>query len=208
MSPIGRAIRHQPTCVEVPCVVDRSGVNPTHVGEVAPQCAALKVHLRRAADGTLSGIAGKQVTVDLAGTDARNITDVAVSANIVSGQSRFAALRSFELWACNGAAGSDCSTSAGFAKVYTSAPDAFPGDAPRPICPELILRNFVTPKFKATHLQLRVLTSQCTGGPAYQGDQEATPANTDCDTGVVAASTRRFVRTAEIQAFSDDSTQN
>jgi extracellular elastinolytic metalloproteinase len=53
-----------------------------------------------------------------------------------------------------------------------------------------------------------VLTSQCTGGPAYQGDQEATPANTDCGTGVAATSTRRFVRTTEIQAFSDDSTQN
>jgi extracellular elastinolytic metalloproteinase len=162
----------------------------------------------RAADGTLSGIAGKQVTINLAGTEAREITHVQVSAMIGTTDSRFAALRSFELWACNGAAGSDCSTSAGFAKVYTSAADVFPGDAPRPIGPELILRNFVTPKFKATHLQLRVLTSQCTGGPAYQGDQEATPANTDCDPGVAATSTRRFVRTAEIQAFSDDSTQN
>jgi hypothetical protein len=28
------------------------------------------------------------------------------------------------------------------------------------------------------------------------------------DTGVAATSTRRFVRTAEIEAFSDDSTQN
>jgi extracellular elastinolytic metalloproteinase len=92
--------------------------------------------------------------------------------------------------------------------VYISAADAFPGDAPRPIGPQLILRNFQVPKFKATHLQLRAVTSQCTGGPAYQGDQELTPANTDCDTGVAANSTRRFVRTAEIQAFSDDSTQN
>src|SRR5512133_3976750 len=44
----------------------------------------------RAADGTLSGIAGKQLTIDLAGTDARNITDVAVSGMIAPGQSRFA----------------------------------------------------------------------------------------------------------------------
>jgi alpha-galactosidase len=28
-------------CVEVPCVVDRSGVHPVHVGELPPQCAAL-----------------------------------------------------------------------------------------------------------------------------------------------------------------------
>ncbi|MFD0713920.1 alpha-glucosidase/alpha-galactosidase [Paenibacillus sp. GCM10027626] len=28
-------------CVEVPCLVDRSGVNPTYVGDLPPQCAAL-----------------------------------------------------------------------------------------------------------------------------------------------------------------------
>jgi hypothetical protein len=160
----------------------------------------------RAADGTLSGIAGKQITIDLAGTAARNITDVAVSGMIAPGQSRFSGLRSFELWACNAAAGSDCSTDAGYAKVYTSAGDAFPGDAPRPVGPQLILRDFTVPKFKATHLRLRVLTSQCTGGPGYQGEQDLDPANlTDCDSNVsasTAVSSRRFVRTAEIQAFS------
>jgi hypothetical protein len=164
----------------------------------------------RAADATLSGIAGKQITIDLAGTDAREIKHVQVSAMIAPGQSRFAALRSFELWACNAAAGADCSTAAGFAKVYTSAADAFPGDAPRPIGPELILRDFQVPKFKATHLRLVVLANQCTGGPAYQGEQDADPAaTTDCDTNVsasTAASSRRFVRTAEIQAFTDDPT--
>jgi hypothetical protein len=162
----------------------------------------------RAADGTLSGIAGKQITVDLAGTDARNITDVEVSAMINPTQSRFAGVRSFELWACNAAAGANCSTDAGYTKVYTSSADAFPGDAPRPIAPQLIMRDFGTPKFKATHLRLRVLTTQCTGGPAYQGEQDADPANnTDCDTGVAAASTRRFVRVAELQAFSSDPTK-
>ena len=29
------------TCVEVPCLVDRNGIQPTHVGELPPQCAAL-----------------------------------------------------------------------------------------------------------------------------------------------------------------------
>ena len=28
-------------CVEVPCLVDRTGVRPTHVGELPPQLAAL-----------------------------------------------------------------------------------------------------------------------------------------------------------------------
>jgi hypothetical protein len=162
----------------------------------------------RAADGTLSGILGKQITIDLAGTEARNVTDVAVSAMIAPGQSRFAGLRSFELWACNAAAGANCSTDAGYSKVYTSAGDAFPGDAPRPIGPHLILRDFKVPKFKATHLRLRVLTNQCTGGPAYQGEQDLDPtATTDCDINVsssTAVSSRRFVRTAEIQVFSSE----
>jgi extracellular elastinolytic metalloproteinase len=162
----------------------------------------------RAADGTLSGIAGKQITINLAGTEARTITDVGVSAMIAPGQGRFAALRSFELFACNAAAGADCSTDAGYTKVYTSAGDAFPGDAPRPNGPQLILRDFKMPKFKATHLRLRVRSNQCTGGPAYQGEQDADPAaTTDCDTNVsesTAVSSRRFVRTAEIQAFSSE----
>ncbi len=163
----------------------------------------------RAADGTLSGIAGKQVTIDLAGTKAQAISHVEVSAMINPGQSRFAALRSFELWACDSAT-SDCSTDAGYTKVYTSAADAFPGDAPRPNAPQLIMRDFQLPlKVKATHLRLRVLTSQCTGGPAYQGEQDADPsATTDCDTNVSAASTRRFVRVSEIQAFSADPTKD
>jgi len=162
----------------------------------------------RDAAGTLTGIAGKQVTVDLAGAKAQAITDVEVSAMINPGQSRFAALRSFELWACDSAL-SNCATDAGYTKVYTSGPDAFPGDAPRPSAPQLIMRDFTLPlKVKATHLRLRVLTSQCTGGPAYQGEQDADPiATTDCDTNVAANSTRRFVRVSEIQAFSGDPTK-
>jgi extracellular elastinolytic metalloproteinase len=157
----------------------------------------------RAADGTLSGIAGKQITIDLAGTSARRVTDIAVSAMIGPGQSRFSALRAFEIWACNAASGADCSSDSGYTRKYTSSPDAFPGDAPRPIGPQLILRDFNVPNFNATHVRLRVLTSQCTGGQAYQGEQDADPANaTDCDSNVAAASSRRFVRTAEIQVFS------
>jgi extracellular elastinolytic metalloproteinase len=162
---------------------------------------------RNPADSTLSGIVGKQVTVDLAGTEPRDITHVEVSAMINPGQSRFAALRRFEIWACN-ATTANCATNAGFTLVFTSADDAFPGDAPRPIQPELIMRDFTIPKTKATHLRLRVLTSQCTGGPAYQGEQDADPGNaTDCDSNVAATSTRRFVRAAELEAFSFDPTE-
>jgi extracellular elastinolytic metalloproteinase len=162
----------------------------------------------RAADGTLSNIAGQQVTIDLAGTKAQSISHVEVSAMINPGESRFAALRSFELWACD-SAHSDCSTDAGYTKVFTSGANAFPGDAPRPNSPQLIMRDFQLPlKVKATHLRLRVLTSQCTGGPAYQGQQDADPVITDCDTNVASNSTRRFVRVAEIQAFSADPTKD
>jgi hypothetical protein len=162
----------------------------------------------RAADGTLSNIAGQQVTINLAGDKAQQIAHVEVSAMINPTESRFAALRSFELWACD-SAHSDCSTDAGYSKVFTSGANAFPGDAPRPTAPELIMRDFQLPlKVKATHLRLRVLTSQCTGAPAYQGQQDADPAITDCDTNVASNSTRRFVRVAEIQAFSADPTKD
>jgi len=94
--------------------------------------------------------------------------------------------------------------------VYSSAGNAFPGDAPRPIVPQLILRDFAIPKTMATHLRLRVAASQCTGNQAYQGDQDAEPTNNaDCDSNVstsTAASSRRFVRVAEIQAFTSDPT--
>jgi extracellular elastinolytic metalloproteinase len=85
--------------------------------------------------------------------------------------------------------------------VVTSAEDAFPGDAARPVAPMLLLRNWTFPAIRATHLRFVVLDSQCTGGPVYQGEQDADPFNaTDCDTAGPEAS--RFVRAAEVQAFS------
>jgi extracellular elastinolytic metalloproteinase len=44
-----------------------------------------------------------------------------------------------------------------------------------------------------------VLTNQCTGGPAYQGDQDDDPENiTDCDEG---SDQDLNVRAAELQVF-------
>jgi alpha-galactosidase len=43
-------------CVEVPCVVDRTGVNPTHIGEVAPQCAALNRTFSNVCDLTVRAV--------------------------------------------------------------------------------------------------------------------------------------------------------
>ncbi|MDQ4029930.1 MAG: hypothetical protein M3168_02700 [Actinomycetota bacterium] len=70
---------------------------------------------------------------------------------------------------------------------------------PRPRAPELIARSFDVPRTKATHVRLRVVANQCTGAPAYQGEQDADPANpTDCDSATVNG-TR--VRAAELQVF-------
>ena len=149
---------------------------------------------------------GKQVTVDLAGTEAVNVKHVNVSALVFSGQNRFTALRSFELWACNSKK-ADCSTGAGFSKVYSSPANAFPGDAPRPISPIMLLRGFDIPNTKATHLRLVVKTNQCTGGPEFQGDQDADPINNpDCD--LNPTPDVRFVRVAELQAFGESGSVN
>ncbi len=66
------------------------------------------------------------------------------------------------------------------------------------------MRSFDVPQTKATHVRLRVVTNQCTGGPAYQGDQDDDPANsTDCDENTLPGfnvnGTR--VRAAELQVF-------
>jgi hypothetical protein len=153
------------------------------------------------AAGNLS-VDGKRVTVDLAGDDAEKIRFVQVSALLSNNANRFTALRQFELWACNADVGADCSSDAGFSLVYTSPADAFPGNPPRPVVPHMLLRSFDIPDTQATHLRLVVKTNQCTGGPAFQGDQDADPAvNADCDSNVAANSSRNFVRAAELQAF-------
>jgi hypothetical protein len=154
------------------------------------------------ATGPLS-VDGKKVTIDLAGTKAVHVRSVQVSAMLRAGQSRFSALRQFEVWACN-ADKDNCSTDAGFTKVYTSRADAFPGNSPRPVSPNLILRSFDIPNTKATHLRFVVKTNQCTGGPNFLGEQDADPTNaTDCPS--AGPATTKIVRAAEFQAFEDES---
>ena len=156
---------------------------------------------------SLDGVAGKQVTVDLAGTAPQRVTQVNVSALLrpsVDGdadpgpQNRFSALRSFQLLACN-AKVADCSTDTGFTSVFTSPANAFPAQAFRPVAPDLNLRQFTIPPTLATALRLRVLTSQCTGNPLYAGEQDSDPtAATDC---AANSQFRTQVRIAEFQAF-------
>ncbi|MFL5931930.1 MAG: M36 family metallopeptidase [Gaiellaceae bacterium] len=142
-------------------------------------------------------------------------------------QNRFTALRAFELRAClagSSAANPSCAgtTDAGWQVVYRSSPDFFPGDTPRPVAPELLLRGFDLSGNggwhhdrddhgglrggRATHVQLVVLSNQCTGNPAFQGEQDRDPANTtDCRIGNLAAGLPprgNDVRAAELQVYS------
>jgi hypothetical protein len=168
---------------------------------------------------SLSGpVMGKQVTVKLDPSKPQHVVRrVQVSAmlrvntadaNDPGGQNRFTALRQFEIWTCEARTRPDvdCSEDSQYELVFTSPADAFPSGIPRPRAPELILRSFDVRRSVATHVRLRVLTNQCTGGPAYQGDLDDDPANsTDCDENTLAGlnvnGTR--VRAAELQVFSN-----
>jgi extracellular elastinolytic metalloproteinase len=172
------------------------------------------VNLNRLADDTeatdwasLTGVAGEQVTIDLAGdqpqlVDTLNVSALlrpAITGDIDAGpQNRFTALRSFAVLACD-ATVADCTQDASYQTVFTSAPDAFPGGAFRPVAPQLILRTFTFGPVPATHLRIVVLSSQCTGNPSYAGEQDNDPAaQTDCAT---ASPFAQQVRIAEVQAF-------
>ncbi|GAA0926725.1 M36 family metallopeptidase [Nonomuraea longicatena] len=154
-------------------------------------------------------VAGRNVVVDLAGTDPVKVGRVQVSAMLrpnigdaadPGGQNRFSALRSFEILACDASAGTDCSNPANFRKIYTSDEDAFETARPRPRGADLLIDSFNVRDTKATHLALRTLSSQCTGNPVYAGEQDNDPnSNTDCATASPAAGQ---IRAAELQAFS------
>jgi hypothetical protein len=168
---------------------------------------------------SLSGpVGGKQVTVRLDPSKPQHvIRRVQVSAmlrvntadaNDPGGQNRFTALRQFEIWTCETRTRPDvdCTQDSQYKLVFTSPADAFPSGVPRPRAPELILRSFDIPRTVATHVRLRVVTNQCTGGPAYQGDQDDDPANsTDCDENTLAGFdvNDERVRAAELQVFSN-----
>ncbi len=156
-------------------------------------------------------VAGSRVTVAL-GYGLQAIDSVQVSALLrpvvdddpggdTGSQNRFSALRQFEIWTCTAdITNLGCNLDTGFTKIYTSAADAFPGQAPRPAVPDLILRTFDVPDTQATHVRIRVVSNQCTGGPAFQGDQDADPLNnSDC---VAGSSEDNRVRIAELQIFS------
>lgn len=159
-----------------------------------------------------SPVAGKQITVRLDPSEpSYRLKRLQVSAVLrhripadpggdTATQSRFSALRQFEIWTCRVTSSVDCADDAEFSLAYTSPADAFPSIAPRPRAPELILRSFDIPDVRATYVRLVVLHNQCTGTPDYQGDQDDDPANTftDCEDGSTQDDN---VRIAELQVF-------
>ena len=118
-------------------------------------------------------------------------------------QSRFSALRQFELYACT-AGGSSNPTCAGdnddgWRRILLSVKDAFPAVNPRPTVPTLNIRTFEVPTTTATHVRLVVLHNQCTGQRSYHGEQDNDESNpTECR-GTAAA---QQVRAAELQILS------
>lgn len=151
------------------------------------------------------------VTVHLArtATGPVMVRTVKVSAFTQQTGGRFDALRQFAIATCKeSATNPGCINPAGFTTIYTSPANAFPATLPRPLAPDLLVRQFDIPDTTATHLKLIVLNNQCTGGPAYQGDQDNDPtSDSDCVTG--SSTTNPLfgpkaptVKAAEIEAFS------
>ena len=169
--------------------------------------------------GALPDIRGSQVTVNLSGT-VQTVRRVQVSAMLLPGQNRFTALRQFEIQTClEDAANANCTLPTGWTTQLRSADDAFPGVAPRPAAPDILLRSFSLPAaVKATHVRIVVVTNQCTGNVHFQGEQDNDPANgTDCREGSpgtgstvqligdlpqILAPRDNEVRIAELQVFS------
>jgi extracellular elastinolytic metalloproteinase len=114
-------------------------------------------------------------------------------------QNRFTALRQFRVLGCVAKGGVDCTDARDFRVAFTSPANAFPAQRPRPVAPQLTLRSFPIPQTAATHLRFEVVSSQCTGNPAFAGQQSRDPnVPTDCTTGSTISGQ---VRTAEFQAF-------
>jgi len=114
-------------------------------------------------------------------------------------QNRFSTLRSFEIWGCLGTvSNSDCSGTTGWVRIGRFL-NAFASDLPRPLMPNMLIKQFDVTAMNADHLRLVVLDNACTGNPLYHGEQDNDPANdTDC---VAASEQGGNVRIAELQAL-------
>ncbi len=151
-------------------------------------------------------VAGRWVVVALG--KPVSIGTVGVSTLLVPGNSRFTALRSFEVYACTAAKKAnptcDGSIDAGWTRIVMSRADAFPSVNPRPVTPDMTLRYFdAGAASPATHVKLVVDANQCTGQPSYVGDQDSDPNNnSDC----LATIRANEVHVSELQVFGKQGT--
>ncbi len=102
---------------------------------------------------SVDGVAGEQVTVDLAGDAAKLVSRVQASALAP----RFTAMRSFQVLSCDASRGADCTKDENYRLIYTSPADAFAGGAFRPKTPQLIMKSFPVRPTNATHVRLKVV---------------------------------------------------
>lgn len=153
---------------------------------------------------TTGDIQGSTVTVELGG-GVQQVSRVQVSPMLEEGQNRFRALRQFAIETCDDTV-SDCSLDSNYARIFTSAADAFPASGFRPLVPDWMMRSFDVPATDATHVRLVVLHNHCTGNPEYQdpfaADNDLTNP-TDCRVDdPVLARRDRHVYVSELQVFS------
>jgi hypothetical protein len=75
---------------------------------------------------------------------------------------------------------------------------------PRPVAPDLTLRDFdVSNNQVATHVKFVVTNNQCTGQASYHGDQDNDPNNNaDCNASIRASE----AHVAEVQVFGQNPT--
>jgi extracellular elastinolytic metalloproteinase len=171
-----------------------------------------------ATSGTSVDSSHPSVTVQLAGTGTKTVHRVQVSAMLTpppagpldglplfaggikatddpDSGSRFTALRKFAIETCANA----CTTASSWKRIYTSADNAFPSTLPRPVAPDLTLRSFDVPDTAASQVRLVALENQCSGTPAYAGEQDNDPTNdTDCKS---ASDRDEIVHAAELEVY-------
>ncbi len=150
---------------------------------------------RRVPDGRASAVA-----VDLAGSTPRWVRSVRVSALTDDG---FAAVRSFAVEVCTRSRAIRCAVDSpdGWRRLFVSPAAAFPAVRPHPVAPDLAFRDFDVPDARATDVRLVVLQTQCSGNPAYHGEQEADPLSTsDC----LASPKVRSAALAELMVYGVD----
>jgi hypothetical protein len=156
-------------------------------------------------------VAGRWIVIRLGGVGPNGsaVKRLGVSAQLVPGNNRFTALRSFTAYACRagktpGNQTCDGSIATGWTPLVTSPADAFPSINPRPVAPDLTLRYFdVDHSAIATHVKFVVASNQCTGQASYGGDQDQDPSNNaDCPATVRGSE----VHVAEVEVFGQTAT--